>query len=244
MTAVPAGPEADERADRVLDSAAELLLRWGYRRVTIEDVARHAGIGKGTVYLHFRTKDALFLTVLLRAGRRIFAELAERMEGDPAVSLPWGMVRFVYELLQGDDLARVLYLGDPEVLGRLAQEAAGTLGELGRRRDEAVREHFGLLRGAGLVATDLPLDEQVHAYGAVTTGFFFAAGTPPEADPFAPADPARRAALLEHTLRSLLRGPADPAADPAAVTALAPSVAALYRPLVAHIDAEWQRRAR
>ena len=54
------------RLDRVLDAAADLLVRWGYQRVTIDDVARHAGIGKGTVYLHFRTKEALFLTVLLR----------------------------------------------------------------------------------------------------------------------------------------------------------------------------------
>ena len=240
MTAEPAGPATAERADRVLDAAAELLLRWGYRRVTIADVARHAGIGKGTVYLHFPTKDALFLTVLLRSQRRTFADVADRIEADPAVALPWRMVRVVYEILQADELARVLYMGDAEVLGRLAHEAAGTLGELATRRNDAVRAHFRLLREAGLVATDLPLDEQVHSYGAVTAGFFFAAGTPPQADPFAPADPARRAQLLEHVLRSLLRGPADPAA----AAGVAPAVAALYRPLVEHIDAEWQRRAR
>ncbi|MET0191711.1 MAG: helix-turn-helix domain-containing protein [Pseudonocardia sediminis] len=240
MTAEPAGPDTDDRADRVLDSAAELLVRWGYRRVTIEDVARHAGIGKGTVYLHFRTKDALFLTVLLRSQRRTFTDLADRMGTDPAVALPWRMVRIVYEALQSDELARVLYMGDAEVLGRLVQESAGTLGELAARRNEIVRAHFRLLREAGLVATDLPLDEQVHGYGAVTTGFFFAAGTPPEADPFAPTDPVRRAELLEHVLRSVLAGPADPDA----VADVAPAVAALYRPLVEHIDTEWQRRAR
>ncbi len=60
----------ESRSQLVLDSAAELLVRWGYRRVTIDDVTAHAGIGKGTVYLHLRTKDALFLTVLLRATTR------------------------------------------------------------------------------------------------------------------------------------------------------------------------------
>ena len=240
MTAQAVRPGGDERADRVLDSAAELLLRWGYRRVTIEDVARHAGIGKGTVYLHFRTKDALFLTVLLRAHRRLFADLADRMLADPATVLPWTMVRWAYGVMQSDELTRTLYLGDAEVLGRLAHEAADTLGELAVRRDAAVREHFGLLREAGLVATDLPLDEQVHAYGAVTAGFFLAAGTRREADPFAPRDPAARAALLEHVLRSMLHGPADPAG----ARAIAPTVAGLYRPLVEQLDTEWQRRAR
>jgi len=66
--------------ERVLDTAAELLVRWGYQRVTIDEVARHAGIGKGTVYLHFRTKDALFLTVLLRAHRQIVSAMADRIE--------------------------------------------------------------------------------------------------------------------------------------------------------------------
>jgi AcrR family transcriptional regulator len=43
------------RAARILDATAELLLRHGYRRVTIDDIARHADIGKGTVYLHWKT---------------------------------------------------------------------------------------------------------------------------------------------------------------------------------------------
>lgn len=240
MAAQPVEPDSDERADRVLDAAAELLVRWGYRRVTIEDVARHARIGKGTVYLHFRTKDALFLTVLLRTHRRLFSDLADLMDADPDVVLPWRMIRVVYEMLQADDLARMLYLGDSEVLGRLAQEAAGTLGDLGARRNVAVREHFRLLRERGLLGTDLPVDEQVHTFGAITAGFFFTAGTGPQADPFAPTDPARRAVLVEHVLRAALGGPADPAG----AADIAHAVAGLYRPLVEHIDTEWQRRAR
>ena len=226
------------RMDRVLDAAADLLVRWGYRRVTVEDVARHAGVGKGTVYLHVRTKDALFLTVLLRSQRRLFADLADRMAAEPATVLPWRMTRLLYERLQADDVARALYLGDAEVLGRLAHEAAGTLGELARKRTEAVRLHFALLRGAGLVTDDLPPQEQIHIWGATAFGFFLAAGLP--GDPFAPQDPSRRPVLLEHALHALLAGPADPSA----AASIADRVADLYRPLVAHIDDEWTRRAR
>src|ERR687895_2337457 len=88
-----AAPEAPEpRVERVLDSAAELLVRWGYQRVTIDEIARHAGIGKGTVYLHFRTKEALFLTVLLRTHRRVAERRVQSMEADPASVLPAGLV--------------------------------------------------------------------------------------------------------------------------------------------------------
>lgn len=228
------------RMERVLDAAAELLVRWGYRRVTVEDVARHAGVGKGTVYLHVRTKDALFLTVLLRAQRRLFADLADRMVAEPATALPWRMTRLVFDRLQADDVARVLYLGDAEVLGRLAHEAAGTLGELARLRNDVVREQFRILRDARLVADDLPADEQIYTWGATTFGFFLTAGMAADADPFVPRDPFRQGALLERTLHAALAGPADPVG----AAALAGRVADLYRPLVAHIDDEWTRRVR
>jgi len=41
---------------RILDATADLVLRWGTKRVTIEEVAKRAGVGKGTVYLHFESR--------------------------------------------------------------------------------------------------------------------------------------------------------------------------------------------
>ncbi|MCW0215128.1 MAG: TetR/AcrR family transcriptional regulator [Pseudonocardia sp.] len=232
--AAPAQPAA--RVERVLDSAAELLVRWGYQRVTIEDVAKHAGIGKGTVYLHFRTKDALFLTVLLRSHRGVVARMAARMERDPAEAMPARAVRSLYRELVEDPVVRPLYLGDPEILGRLAHEAAGTLGGISVRRTEVGRRWFGLLREAGLLRADLTIDEQMRLFSAVTTGFFFLDGMP--AAP-GPTDPDRRADLLEHALSAALEVPAAvPDAD------VARRSAELYRSLLDHIDDEWHTRVR
>ncbi|MFR9800730.1 TetR/AcrR family transcriptional regulator [Pseudonocardia sp. RS010] len=203
---VTASAEA-AREDRLLDAAAGLLVRWGYQRVTIDEVARGAGIGKGTVYLHFRTKEALFLAVLLRSHRRVIARMAERMEADPAEALPARAVRSLYRELLDDPITRPLYLGDPEVLGRLAHEAAGTLGDLTARRTEMGRRWFGLVREAGRMPDDLPIDSQMHVFSAVTTGFFFLDGMP--AAP-GPEDPDTRADLLEHALRSALESPGPP----------------------------------
>lgn len=228
-----------ERMERVLDAAAELLVRWGYRRVTVEDVARRAGVGKGTVYLHVRTKDALFLTVLLRAQRRQVADLADRMLAEPQVVLPWSMSRLLYQRLRADDVSRALYLGDAEVLGRLAHEAAGALGELAALRTGVVREHFRLLREAGLIDDAITLDEQLHSWGAVTYGYFFLDGMAAQS-PFAPDGPERAGELIEHAVHRLLAGP-EPRRRVADIVG---EVAALYRPLVEHIDAEWRRRAR
>ncbi len=218
----------------MLDSAADLLVRWGYRRVTIEDVARHAGIGKGTVYLHFRTKDALFLTVLLRAYHQLISALADRMLADPAEALPSRMLRSSYLELVEDPLARALYLGDSEVLGRLTREAAGTLGELAAVRDEVATRQLTLLRAAGCLRTDIGVVEQMHVLSAVGAGFFVA-----EALPGGPATPAERADLMAYAVAAALETP-----SPHVTPELAAEIAEAYRSLISHVDGEWRRRVR
>src|SRR5437763_1237801 len=44
-------------AGRILDAADRLLARYGYQKMTVDDLAREAGIGKGTVYLSFPGKS-------------------------------------------------------------------------------------------------------------------------------------------------------------------------------------------
>ena len=66
-------PESDERKlreERILDAATALLVRWGYRKTTIDDVAREAGVGKGTIYLHWKDKNELFRTAIWREQKR------------------------------------------------------------------------------------------------------------------------------------------------------------------------------
>jgi AcrR family transcriptional regulator len=50
---------SDERSNRILDATRKLLIRYGYDKTTVSDIAREAGISKGAVYLEFRSKDAL-----------------------------------------------------------------------------------------------------------------------------------------------------------------------------------------
>ena len=53
-----------ERADRILDAAAELILRWGYKKTTIDDIAKQSRVAKGTIYLHWKTREDLFMALL------------------------------------------------------------------------------------------------------------------------------------------------------------------------------------
>ena len=61
--------------DAILDATDELLTRFGYKKMTIDDLAREVGIGKGTVYLHFPSKEEIALSHVDRIIERLKARL-------------------------------------------------------------------------------------------------------------------------------------------------------------------------
>lgn len=62
---MPALPPRARRSDptALVKAARELFVRYGVRRTSMEDVAREADVAKGTLYLAFASKDALFRAV-------------------------------------------------------------------------------------------------------------------------------------------------------------------------------------
>jgi AcrR family transcriptional regulator len=63
--------------DAILDATDELLTRFGYKKMTIDDLAREVGIGKGTVYLYFPSKEEIALSHVDRIIERLKARLWE-----------------------------------------------------------------------------------------------------------------------------------------------------------------------
>ncbi|HEX5966501.1 MAG TPA: TetR/AcrR family transcriptional regulator [Pyrinomonadaceae bacterium] len=57
--------------DAILDATDRLLARYGYRKMTVEDIAHEAGIGKGTIYLHFSSKEEVVLSHVDRIVDRL-----------------------------------------------------------------------------------------------------------------------------------------------------------------------------
>jgi len=71
--------------DLILDAVDVLLAKFGYGKMTMEDVARQVGIGKGTIYLHFPSKEELVLAHIDRIGETVVRKLRElAVSSDPA----------------------------------------------------------------------------------------------------------------------------------------------------------------
>jgi AcrR family transcriptional regulator len=65
-----------DKRSRILDAAQSLFLRYGVKRTALDEVVREAGIAKGTLYLYFDSKDALFAAV----AERLCAETLRQAE--------------------------------------------------------------------------------------------------------------------------------------------------------------------
>ncbi|HJZ12827.1 MAG TPA: TetR/AcrR family transcriptional regulator [Acidobacteriota bacterium] len=71
--------------DLILDGVDVLLAQYGYKKMTMEDLAQQVGIGKGTIYLHFTSKEELTLAHIDRITDRLLHELRVIAEsGEPA----------------------------------------------------------------------------------------------------------------------------------------------------------------
>ena len=56
-----------EREDRILKAAEQLILAKGFANTTIDDIAAKADVSKGAVYLHYRTKDDIYFSIVAMA---------------------------------------------------------------------------------------------------------------------------------------------------------------------------------
>jgi AcrR family transcriptional regulator len=192
--------QRQERATRILDVAAALLLRHGYRRVTVDDVAAGADIGKGTVYLHWKTREELFTAVFEREVLQAIGELLQALRRDPLVCLPHRFARAYFLAIMHRPLLRGFVLGDADLLGKLATPR-------GRARDDRhrllSRSYFELLSGHNLLRDDLDVDAIAYAFQATFEGFLQAeaAAAAPTTAGHAAAGLDQRADLLARTVQ-------------------------------------------
>ncbi|MGI5202253.1 TetR/AcrR family transcriptional regulator [Spirillospora sp. CA-108201] len=96
MSGRPQRADARRNHERVLEAAFEAFAADG-RLVPLDDIARRAGVGAGTVYRHFPTKEALFRAVVTDRIERIVDEAQALVHAEEPGEAFYGFLMWVVE---------------------------------------------------------------------------------------------------------------------------------------------------
>jgi AcrR family transcriptional regulator len=145
--------DARRNRERVLAAATEAFATYG-SDAQMDDVARAAGVGVGTVYRHFPTKEALVAELVRRKFETFAAQAREALdEPDPWEAFA-GLLRRNAELMARDAAVREAISRTPGSLSAAAREREELLGLAARIVARA--QHAGRLR-EDFSAEDIPM---------------------------------------------------------------------------------------
>lgn len=124
--------------ERLLDAASVRFRRFGVRRTSVESITAAAGTGKGSLYLHFPSKEALYLDVVGRAVEVFLDAATEAMAGTAAAPQRLrALVEVAIEHYEREDLLSAPLLDDGDLL---APAVAALARRLQRERITALIE--------------------------------------------------------------------------------------------------------
>jgi AcrR family transcriptional regulator len=198
------GVDRHERADRILDTARDLLLAWGYRRVTIDELARRAGVGKGTIYLHWRSREEVFQAVSAREAAAMADAIVDAVRSDPAEVALHRYLRRLFVEAMNRPVLRALYTRDADTLGTFL--AAAHHHRLEESKLDVNREYLSVLAAEAMLRPDLRLQDLEYTLPTIVFGFF---GAEPFLPPSIGLTLAQKADQLADTVRRAFE-PADP----------------------------------
>jgi AcrR family transcriptional regulator len=161
--------DARRNRERIMSSGRELFARLG-PQAQMDEIAAHAGVGIGTVYRHFPTKEAL-LTAMVRDRFREFAEIAMLVEEipDPREALQT-MMRRSAEAVEGDSGFQLAMMGSDQLEWEGIEEEKAALAEV-------VTRIIGRAADAGVIRADFTFEDFGMMMCGITSTMYYKPGS-------------------------------------------------------------------
>ena len=170
------------RRQGILLAAGKVFVRKGFRSATMEEIAAQAGIGVGTLYHYFKSKEHLFTTLLAEStkllGERLRAAAAKRLP--PALGLVALLRAYVDYFIEFPEYFRIQmsFANDLSGKGRIERELE-KVNRLGRQNLELLADKIREGQKLGLLRRDIEPMAAATTLWASYTGILFAAMNQP-----------------------------------------------------------------
>ncbi len=159
------------RAERILDAAVKLIERWGYDKTTIDDIAREAGVAKGTIYLHWKTREDLFMAVIMREALAVIESLQKYITENADSFAFHTFFPYAFLLYQQRPLVKALLTNDGSLLGSVAQHDYLQGNSIARRKVLFAHAVLEQMQAEGLLRSDLSLRRLEYMLAAIFIGY-------------------------------------------------------------------------
>ena len=144
-----------DKPQQIIDAAVRVFARNGFYNSRVSDIAREAGIASGTIYLYFKTKDEILVTLFRDKMAAFVAGVRKAIADEPgATAKIRRMIRLHFETLEANaDVAEVVQVelrqGQKFFRGASAHEISAYFDLIGSVLQEGVE--------AGVFRRDLPV---------------------------------------------------------------------------------------
>jgi len=146
--------QTSEKRDAILHAAWGLIRHYGYGKTTIDDIAKRAKVGKGTVYIYFRSKTDIMLALTDLTNERITREL-ERIASEDKPPEERLRACVLYRIMTLFDLVN-RYPHSEDVIASILPEIVERLDRYVRRHGELLGQIVSEGCSAGSLASDAP----------------------------------------------------------------------------------------
>jgi TetR/AcrR family transcriptional regulator, fatty acid metabolism regulator protein len=135
-----------EKPQQIIDAAIRVFARTGYYNSRVSDIAREAGMAAGTIYLYFKTKDDILVTLFREKMAQFVAASRKAVAEEPdAVAKLRRLIQLHFEMLEEHpELAEVMQVeqrqGQKFFRGASAHEISSYFTLIGSVLEEGVAQ--------------------------------------------------------------------------------------------------------
>jgi AcrR family transcriptional regulator len=191
--------DTDERQQQILDAAAAVIIRLGYDKTTMSDIAEEAGASRRTVYLYFKGKEELFEALLYQEYQQYAQAWLEQIEADPRGGSVGGTYRALFHAVNRRPLIAAMLRRDRRVMGAYLRKRDNIFAQMVSGVNPP--DFIQALQGAGAIRQDIDAAVIVHILEILSYGQLIIGDFKPQ-DQFPPYD-AVMEALAEMMDRAL-----------------------------------------
>jgi len=94
-----------DKRERILDAAERIFARHGFFAAKVSDVAKEAGVADGTIYLYFKSKDDLLISLFERRMRQLNGVLKAAIAGKPPRVALEAFIRAYLQVIHDEPVA-------------------------------------------------------------------------------------------------------------------------------------------